>query len=284
MRMRTSTRTFVAGFAVLALAETASAYCSPRLGRFLSRDPLNEAGAVAVRDAVTSSRFIPRDPIPGAADAKREADANSYAFNANRAVDRIDPLGLFGGSATLYFEDCAKRCATPATFDPCKLAVVTDHTVRGDVWLWGYCNFQNPNGNHSQFDCPSIQHPLYSGVAGIDAAINHLCNQNCPGGVTELNISGHGNANGCFFADGSRFGPGSLTPAQIARIQQCLSPNGAVVLSCCNTGDNTALLQQFADQLRRRVCGCTGSCRPGPCPQSKRVCRDPTPANPQPAQ
>ena len=44
MKNRRITAVLIAVSALLALADAASAYYSPRLGRFLNRDPVNEPG------------------------------------------------------------------------------------------------------------------------------------------------------------------------------------------------------------------------------------------------
>lgn len=78
----------VAVFAVLALTEAASAFYSPAMGRFLSRDPIGEPGAALVQSAARpATDFIPRDPI----------DQNGYAGMQNNAISWFDPDG---GQAT----------------------------------------------------------------------------------------------------------------------------------------------------------------------------------------
>jgi hypothetical protein len=113
MKNRMTTIVLVAPFAVFMLADVASAYYSPRLGRFLSRDPLNEQGAVLTR-RVASGRFLPRDPLdpisrkyylksaeknrfPYSAERSRYHDAaegNLYHFVDNDPVSSVDILGL----------------------------------------------------------------------------------------------------------------------------------------------------------------------------------------------
>jgi len=88
MKNRTTKTMFVAVFATFMLADTASAYYSPLLGRFLRRDPVDEPGAIIVRQAARSAtRFIPRDSI----------DENGYTGMQNNAVSWFDPDG---GQAT----------------------------------------------------------------------------------------------------------------------------------------------------------------------------------------
>ncbi len=89
MRKRTTTVSLLAAMAVLALADAASAYYSPRLGRFLNRDPVSEPGAAVVRQVGRQSvSFVPRDPLRVA------AEANEYEFVENAPTDKLDLLGL----------------------------------------------------------------------------------------------------------------------------------------------------------------------------------------------
>lgn len=72
------------------MADAASAYYSPRMGRFLSRDPIDEPGAMVVRQAARQvTRFIPRDPIQTA------ENSNNYRFVDNNPVIYVDPTGLW---------------------------------------------------------------------------------------------------------------------------------------------------------------------------------------------
>lgn len=73
----------VAVFAVLALTEAASAYYSPRLGRFLNRDPMDEPGHVLVKAQRQPTVFISRDPM----------ENNSYRSFRNNAISWFDPDG-----------------------------------------------------------------------------------------------------------------------------------------------------------------------------------------------
>ncbi|HPD31097.1 MAG TPA: hypothetical protein PLL20_13965 [Phycisphaerae bacterium] len=73
------------------MADAASAYYSPRLGRFLNRDPIAEPGAVLVRQAARpATSFIPRDPIDG-----ERANGNVYRFVDNNPIIYVDPYGLW---------------------------------------------------------------------------------------------------------------------------------------------------------------------------------------------
>lgn len=78
----------IAALAVLALTQAASAYYSPAMGRFLSRDPIGEPGAVMVRQTGRpATGFLPRDPL----------DKNGYTGMQNNAISWFDPDG---GQAT----------------------------------------------------------------------------------------------------------------------------------------------------------------------------------------
>ncbi len=83
MKNRTITTMLVAATALLALADAASAYYSPRLGRFLNRDPINEPGHVLVQTYRQPTAFIPRDPM----------ENNRYVSFRNNAISWFDPNG-----------------------------------------------------------------------------------------------------------------------------------------------------------------------------------------------
>lgn len=81
---------FVIGTGFLAihlLASSASAYYSPQLGRFLSRDPVAETGHVLIRSAAQGTAFIPRDMM-------EPEELHAYAYVMNSPLNRIDPDGL----------------------------------------------------------------------------------------------------------------------------------------------------------------------------------------------
>ncbi len=89
MKNRTITTMLVAATTLLALADAASAYYSPRLGRFLSRDPISEPGAVLVHQAARPAMsFLPRDPIEG------RQDKDLYRYVDNSPTNYVDPHGL----------------------------------------------------------------------------------------------------------------------------------------------------------------------------------------------
>lgn len=96
--MRNSSKLTV-GLAILAtlmMVDSALAYYSPRLGRFINRDPIGEPGFALVQQTVMvaggmeSSGFIPRDPEH----VQEEGGSNRYAYVYNGPVNQIDPLGL----------------------------------------------------------------------------------------------------------------------------------------------------------------------------------------------
>ncbi|MGE0481693.1 MAG: hypothetical protein AB7N65_10060 [Vicinamibacterales bacterium] len=81
-----SFRTMVLALLVsFGFVEVASAYYSPRLGRFLNRDPIGEPGAMLVRHVATTA-FIPRDIQGG--------EPNPYLTFRNNPNYWIDPDGL----------------------------------------------------------------------------------------------------------------------------------------------------------------------------------------------
>jgi hypothetical protein len=98
--MRSSSKLTV-GLAILAtlmMVDSALAYYSPSLGRFINRDPIAEPGAMLVRQLPSGGAFIPRDPASS-------DEPHTYAYVYNDPVRRIDPLGLCGCNK----EDCNKK-------------------------------------------------------------------------------------------------------------------------------------------------------------------------------
>lgn len=90
MPSKTIQTTVLAVLVFLGFVEAAWAYYSPRLGRFLNRDPISEpAFVLAQRTAANGlpswSRFAPRDSIASA--------ANQYTAMNNAPTDFIDPDG-----------------------------------------------------------------------------------------------------------------------------------------------------------------------------------------------
>jgi len=69
--------------ATLAVVDSAPAHYDPRTGRFLSRDPVGEPGAMLIRKVVAKAAFIPRDP----------AEGDPYRFVRNDPSSWIDPDG-----------------------------------------------------------------------------------------------------------------------------------------------------------------------------------------------
>ena len=83
-------RKLALGLAVLAaflVVDSALAYYSPRLGRFLNRDPISEPGAVLVRHATAPTAYVARDAVPIRGEP-------AYRYVKNRPMGLIDPLGL----------------------------------------------------------------------------------------------------------------------------------------------------------------------------------------------
>jgi hypothetical protein len=115
MKNRTITTVLVAASAWLALAEAASAYYSPRLGRFLNRDPINEPGAVLIRQAARPAMgFIPRDPEPVVAGPVR-ADAPKPV--ALRQLADLSDLGPNGTMIMGMVVAMAERARAPQDAD-----------------------------------------------------------------------------------------------------------------------------------------------------------------------
>ena len=92
MRNRNIRAIVIATLAILAAVQTSSAYYSPSQGRFLTRDPLYEKGAIQVRMVAapknserSATRFLPRDPVPV---------GTEYSFVDNQPVNAVDPMGL----------------------------------------------------------------------------------------------------------------------------------------------------------------------------------------------
>lgn len=79
-------------FVALWTAQTASAWYSPSLGRWLTRDPIGEPGFQVIQNAGASpagGRWIHRDPI-----GERSADGpNRYTFVRNSPANRFDVDG-----------------------------------------------------------------------------------------------------------------------------------------------------------------------------------------------
>lgn len=109
--MRSSSKLTV-GLTILATliaVDSALAYYSPRLGRFINRDPIGEPGFVLVQQTAAtagiaggrmeSSAFIPRDPLGEAFESPQPARAvvrepNPYVYVLNSPANAVDPLGL----------------------------------------------------------------------------------------------------------------------------------------------------------------------------------------------
>jgi hypothetical protein len=100
--LRTAVLALIVSFGFV---EAASAYYSPRTGRFLNRDPIGEPGAMVLR-RVGASGFMPRDgavlstvggtlPLVAFLPADGGADShNLYHYARNAPYSHYDPLGL----------------------------------------------------------------------------------------------------------------------------------------------------------------------------------------------
>lgn len=83
MKPRLSIGFVIATLSFLALPDTASAYLKPKIGRWLSRDPVGEPGAMVLRQAVAATPFLPRDVDEG----------QPYHYVQNSPTNGYDPLG-----------------------------------------------------------------------------------------------------------------------------------------------------------------------------------------------
>ena len=90
----------LAVLATLVVVDSALAYYSPRLGRFISRDPIGEPGAMLARPATASalgSPFMARDPIPKSSPIRPggmvDYPQHEYRALRNGPLEWIDPDG-----------------------------------------------------------------------------------------------------------------------------------------------------------------------------------------------
>ena len=83
MKHRNSLGLLIAIVGIVALPDTASAYLKPKIGRWLSRDPIGEPGAIVLREAVAATQFLPRDFDEG----------QPYHYVQNSPTNGYDPLG-----------------------------------------------------------------------------------------------------------------------------------------------------------------------------------------------
>ncbi len=100
MTNRTITTMLVAMLTTFILADAASAFYSPRMGRFLNRDPIGESGAVLARTGRQTRRFKSRDPI------RQKDEQNTYGFVENAPTNRYDKLGLQSANPNAGLPHC----------------------------------------------------------------------------------------------------------------------------------------------------------------------------------
>jgi len=119
MKNRTITTMSVAAAALLALADAASAYYSPRLGRFLNRDPISEPGAVLVRQAARpATAFPPRDPQPEVQGAVRiDAPKPRVLKQFPSRTPSPEPVVVFGVTIARLPESSTARESNPGEQD-----------------------------------------------------------------------------------------------------------------------------------------------------------------------
>jgi hypothetical protein len=137
------------GLAILAtlmVVDSALAYYNPRTGRFLSRDPIGEPGAMLLRTG-SSAGFIQRDPIP--------EEPHAYAYVANRPVNSVDAFGLCPREDLLTdWKVCCgkvdKRRYGPSaglvTHCDLRQGACSEDEVGYNVWLDGSCDRKMDNG------------------------------------------------------------------------------------------------------------------------------------------
>lgn len=179
----------VAALAVLALTEAASAFYSPALGRFLSRDPIDESGSVLVRQAgLTATRFIPRDPIDDvrnlgivaavATDSQPQETAKSpeqnpdelnlYNYARSSPTVYVDPLGL-SSKCRLVLIGC--RCSN-------KEWPVYEKSERAKAILGGKngcVTLLSPKGIYCTRSCADIKLATVKGHPNIKALDHEAC-------------------------------------------------------------------------------------------------------------
>lgn len=111
-KTRFAKRLVIAMFALL-VAQSALAFYNPSTGRWLSRDPIEEAGSVVA----TKSEFSEKDAGP-----------NHYAFIANAPVNEVDYVGLYRFLGRHSIE-----------VGPCEIVFVYGHgSQKPRNWKWKF--------------------------------------------------------------------------------------------------------------------------------------------------
>jgi hypothetical protein len=145
MRSSSKLTVGVALVATLMVVDSALAYYSPRLGRFISRDPIGEPGHETMRSMGTAGltglhgpRRFPASP-GGAArghfgsflarDMPGTGGSNRYAFALDDPVSLYDPLGEACGGAT---HDAVARCGD--NFQTCQAACAIEYPWSYEYW------------------------------------------------------------------------------------------------------------------------------------------------------
>jgi len=118
--MRSSSKLTVglAIFVTLTVVDSALAYYSPRLGRFISRDPIGEREAVPARQPLAPAAFVPRDPIG------ERAGPNPYRAVNNAPMDWCDPDGAAPRALFTLLDVSTQPSSGPSATQPANTCVV----------------------------------------------------------------------------------------------------------------------------------------------------------------
>lgn len=146
----------IAALAVVALTQAASAYYSPAMGRFLSRDPIDQPRTVLAPILATTTSFLPRDPFVrnevveaswllsepepfGSRVIAAPPDWHLYAYVRNAPLVFVDPLGLC--TCTVQVKASSKSGTSPGLH----MYVYFKREGCGDDFTgaahWGPCGF-----------------------------------------------------------------------------------------------------------------------------------------------
>lgn len=147
MRSRSLLTLVLALVAPILLVDVAQAYYTPGLGRFVNRDPIEEPGAMLIREGMQTGQF-PRDRVaPTIPDSAEVFDGRSgaivdihlYAIVWNGVPNWIDPIGLC--TCTVQVRASSKSGSSPGLH----MYVYFKREGCGDDFTgaahWGPCGF-----------------------------------------------------------------------------------------------------------------------------------------------
>jgi RHS repeat-associated protein len=192
-------------------------------------------------------RFIQRDPILYAG-----RDLDLYGYCGNRPTNATDPTGL------VIVSHNGSIVGAPVTDvglnDPVIVNMVSFNTPSSDYLGW---SSMMPGITHTGLRTTLDKEEIV-GHAGNEM-FRRLKEDTCFNCVKELNVSGHGSGVGVNFSGkmvvGSNFN--TTTDPQILRaIATLLCPNAVVNLWGCYSGEDEKGLQDMANILQAKVCGC----------------------------